>query len=340
MSDHSLTMLKPVVLANDEHYDGHGDYHYDDEQTSVKQVYSLEKDDFEDIDIKQPEIQVSLSDTQESHIECAQRPSPLEISISSRQLVRVSPDNVDRVYNDIVQSSSASVKLTEMYRDLPKELFLSQILNDYHSDEMELYNLRNKLFYELKCLEEFPFAPGSDLKKRKHTRAGEGVAMKLCRDIYVLTSVVDGAPFEDMKDLLSISKLPSHNQSVCGDTNPDFRSQVEDKSKSNGGDVELSLLRSIIANVQADVLQLKEVNKSLKEEFYKDMKVVKDEIKSIKSELSAVLESNRKNSNLIVEIRQTADRLNDEKSNGVENIRSDIKQIRSEIKASENANEL
>ena len=164
--------------------------------------------------------------------------------------------------------------------------------------------------------------------------------MKLCSDIYVLTSVADGAPFEDMKDLLSISKLPSHNQSVCGDTNPDFRSQVEDKSKSNGGDVELSLLRSIIANVQADVLQLKEVNKSLKEEFYKDMKVVKDEIKSIKSELSSVLESNRKNSNLIVEIRQIVDRLNDEKSNGVANIRSDIKQIRSEIKASDNANEL
>ena len=30
MSDHSLTMIKPAVLANDEHYDGHGDYHNDD----------------------------------------------------------------------------------------------------------------------------------------------------------------------------------------------------------------------------------------------------------------------------------------------------------------------
>ena len=43
---------------------------------------------------------------------------------------------------------------------------------------------------------------------------------------------------------------------------------------------------------------------------------------------------------MIVEIRQIVDRLNDEKSNGVANIRSDIKQIRSEIKASDNANEL
>ena len=169
--------------------------------------------------------------------------------------------------------------------------------------------------YSMNCLEEFLFAPGSDLKKRKHTRAGEGVAMKRCSGIYVLTSVADGgAPFEDMKDLLSLSKLPSHNRSVCGDTNPDFRSQVEDKFKSNGGDVELSLLRSIIANVQADVLQLKEVNKSLKEEFYKDVKVVKDEIKSIKTELSSAIKSNSKNSNSIVEIRQAVDRLNNEKS--------------------------
>ena len=181
-------------------------------------MYSLEKDDFENIVKKQPEIQASLSDTQESHIECAQRPPPLEISISSRQLVRVSTGNVDSVYEDITQSSSASDNLMDMYRDLPKELFLSQILNDYHSDETELYTLRNKLFNELKALEEFPFASGSELKKRKHTKAGEGVAMKLCMDIYILSTVFDGAPFEDLKDLLSSSKLASQNQSICGDS--------------------------------------------------------------------------------------------------------------------------
>ena len=92
------------------------------------------------------------------------------------------------------------------------------VLSDYHSDETELHSLRNKLFNELKALEEFPIASGSELKKRKHTKAGEGVAMKLCMDTYILSTVFDGAPFEDLNDLRSSSKLASQNQSICGDS--------------------------------------------------------------------------------------------------------------------------
>lgn len=228
MSEHNLCLLKPVVLANDEDIDKHEDYHNDDEQTFFKQVYSLQEDDFENIEINQSEIQANITDSQESHMECAPRPRPSEISISSRQLVRVSSENVYSVYHDIVQSSLTTDKSVNLYTDLAKELFLSQILSDYHSDEIELYSLRNKLFNELNNLEEFPFAPKSELKKRKHTRAGEGVAMKLCTDIHTLTTVVEGAPFEDLKDLLSISKLALHNQSMCGDSSLNIGTQSED----------------------------------------------------------------------------------------------------------------
>ena len=340
MSEHNLTLLKPVVLANDEHVDEHDDYHNDDEQTSVKQVYSLEKDDFENIVINQPDVQANLTDSQESHIECAQRPRPLEISVSSRQLVQVSTDNVDNVYNDIVQSSSVTDKLVDLYRDLPKELFLSQILSDYHSDENELYSLRNKLFNELKDLEEFPFASTSELKKRKHTRAGEGVAMKLCTDIYTLTSVIDGGPFEDLRDLLSSSKLASQNQSICGDSGLNVGSQKEDKDKTNGNDAELSLLRGMVVGVQADILQLKEANRCIREEFTKDLKLVKDEIKSTKEELKSVLDSSKRNSNFIGEMQLSFDRIINEKSNGVANLRSDVKQIRADLKISDDTNAL
>ena len=92
--------------------------------------------------------------------------------------------------------------------------------------------------------------------------------------------------------------------------------------------------------MQADILQLKESNRWLKEEYSKDLKLVKDEIKSTKSELKSILETSRKNSNSINEIRQSLDRLNDEKSNGVANFRSDIKQIISDIRVSDDTNAL
>ena len=67
-------------------------------------------------------------------------------------LVANHEDRLSRVEAHIMQSSSASDKLMKMYRDLPKEVFLSQILNGYHSDETELYNLCNKLFYHMTSL--------------------------------------------------------------------------------------------------------------------------------------------------------------------------------------------
>ena len=97
--------------------------------------------------------------------------------------------------------------LKEVYSpELPNDLFLSKLLSDYHSDEMELKEFRNTMFVELKALEEFPFPPGSELNRRKKPGMGESAAIILCSDIYVLTSVLDGAPFEYMKELISVSK--------------------------------------------------------------------------------------------------------------------------------------
>ena len=83
-----------------------------------------------------------------------------------------------------------------MNRDLPRDRFVNILLSDYHLDEMQLKNIRSKLFDELKALEEFPFASGNELKRCKKTKIGDSVAMKLCNNIHTLTSVLDGAPFE------------------------------------------------------------------------------------------------------------------------------------------------
>ncbi|MCG8034211.1 MAG: hypothetical protein JAZ03_18840 [Candidatus Thiodiazotropha taylori] len=343
MAETSMTLLKPVILANDDEYGGddyHEQYVNENEQTAVKQVYSLAKDAFEDIEVHQSMLQGSLTETQDSHIQCAQRPLTAEFNVSTRQLVHVSPDNVESVYKDILESSTSTTDLmVDIYRDLPKELFLSRILNEYHSDENELYNLRNRLFCELKCQDDFPFAPGSELKRRKQTRVGEGVPMKLCSDIYILTAVVDGAPFDDMKDLISSSKLSS--QSISVDSPGKDQSRIEVKqNKTNCCDTELALLKNIISSVQADILQLKELNRSLKEEYTNELKLVKEEIKSIQSNLKSASESRSKNSNALSEMRQAIDRLVNDKSNGVANIKGDIKQMRSELKMFDDANEI
>ena len=151
MTEYSLTPLKPVVLAND-----------DNDQTSLKQVYSLENDNFGETYLKQGYQLENPMDTQDSHIDCVQRMPSSIIGISSRQLFQVTADNVDKVYHEILESSSFSDKFVQMYRNLPKDIFLSQTLSNDHSNETELYNLRNNLFNELECCEEFPFAAGSE----------------------------------------------------------------------------------------------------------------------------------------------------------------------------------
>lgn len=185
MSEHVLTTLKPVVLANDDFQDSeqtfvkkeYTDYNFNmSQETSAKEVY-----------------------TPASSFECGQRyVSEQHINVSARSMSSVKLSSVYHL-DDVIQ----------LYRDLPNDLFQSRILSDNNSDERQLKHLRGKLFSELKAFEDFPFAPGTDLKRRKNNNRGEGAVTKLCGDIYVLTSILDGAPFDDLKDLISSSKYSS-----------------------------------------------------------------------------------------------------------------------------------
>ena len=105
------TTLKPVVLANDDYYD-------DDEQTFVKQPYTQTsdfecaqrytsvqhinvspiKDLSEETELKQCYTSNTYS-TINSTLNCAQQmPYTDSVSISSRQLVQVTPDNVNALF--------------------------------------------------------------------------------------------------------------------------------------------------------------------------------------------------------------------------------------------------
>ena len=209
MNEQTLTTLQPIILGNDDY-----------EETSLKQMYSPECEETCVKHVYSPD---------DSQIQCSQRvTSLLNVNISSRNLINVTPENVSNLYEDMISSSnnilslSQSVKnLKQSYRQVPKDLFLSQLLSDYHSDEIELKHLRALVFSELKNLEEFPYSLGAELERRKNSKMGETTAKKLCSDIHILTSIFDGAPFEDMKVLLSVSKNNTdltQNDTVCIDS--------------------------------------------------------------------------------------------------------------------------
>ena len=333
-----MTLLKPVVLANDD---------FDEDQTYCKQFIS-QTSEFEcgqrftsvqhltvsplreftldtsaasdDTALKQCYTQSTCS------IDCAQRPPSMEnVNISTRQLIHVTHDNADTLYQNLDQSAAFQdtdlADLIHIYRDLPKDLFISRILNDFNSDEMRLKEVRSKLFSALKALEEFPYGPGTELKRRKHTRGGESVAIKLCNDICVLTSVLDGAPFDDLKDLISLGKYTSTNDSVCVEQNTQSPCYTNNSNKTN---TELSLLQNMLSSVQADIIAIKQDNNELRGEI----KSIKSDIKCIKTGVSEHIDSTAKS---ITELNMSIDRVTDTSSNSATSAKNDLKQMRTEL---------
>ena len=333
-----LTLLKPVVLANDD---------FDENQTYCKEFIS-QTSEFEcaqrftsvqHLTVSPlKEVALDSSGTSEETalkqcytqstctIDCTQRsPSQENVNISTRQLIQVTPDNADTLYLALDQSTTNqdtySSAFIHLYRDLPKDLFISRILSDFNSDEMQLKEVRSKLFTELKSFEEFPFGPGNELKRRKNTKGGENVLMKLCTDIFILTSVIDGAPFDDLKVLLSLGKHTSTNDSVCveqGTPNPGFA------NNSNKSNTELSLIQNMLSSVQADIIAIKQDNKELRGEINS----IKKDIKGIKTGVSEHVESTAKSIN---EINMSIDRVTDTSYNSASSVKNDIKQIRTEL---------
>ena len=317
MSEQLFTTLQPVILGNDEN-----------DEISRKEVFTSNCDETFVKQVYSPD---------DSSIDCAQKVTSLfNVNISSRKLVNVTAENVNDLYEEITGSNSSMLvlsqsvqKVLQSYRELPKDLFLSKLLSDYHSDEIELKEFRNTMFVELKALEEFPFPPGSELKRRKQPRIGESAAMKLCSDIYVLTSVLDGAPFEDMKELISMSKYnqETYSQNDSMSTNSPVVFNTNNHCKH---DDDIALFRSLLTIVQADLFSLKQENNSLKTEFKEDIKSIKSDVKLLKSDISDAIDQLQTSAS---ECHQAVERITDDRYNGVASAKSDIKQLRTDLRS-------
>ena len=314
MSSKSLTSLKPVILGNDDY-----------EEPTVNQVFSST---CEETAVKQ----VFSPDNSYSSFQCGQRvTSLLNINVTPRNLVNVTQENVSSLFTEITDDTtnmhvpSQNIhNVLQLFRQLPKDMFLSQILSDFHSDEMDLKQLRNTLFSELKTLADFPFPIGSELKRRKKPKIGESTAVKLCNDIYVLASVFEGASFDDMKELLSISKYnqdSTQNDAICIDSS--------DTSVSCKHDSDIALFRSMLTTIQADVFTLKQENKSLREDYREELKSIKDDVILLKTDITETIDKLQETAN---DCKQVVDRVTDDRLNGITRVKNDLKLVQFDMK--------
>ena len=94
------------------------------------------------------------------------------------------------------------MRFQSIFRGLPKEMFINQIIQCASSSEPDLENHRSMLFELVK----FPFGLQAELKRRVRTRNGDSVVSKLAHDVYILMSVLEGGEFSELKDIIAKGK--------------------------------------------------------------------------------------------------------------------------------------
>ena len=232
--------------------------------TELTPVTWLNSDD-EITDVKVP--YTSLSQLSENDIPNAQRPpillQTLENNVSNSQ----QPDSQEEMYPTPPEMEIS--QLMVLYRGLPKEMFINRILVQYASCEVKLENARFNILERLKDMEDFPYGLQCELKRRLHTRTGESVPTKLAYDIHTLLSVVDGADYSDIKDLLSNGKSQK-SQSVSATP---MRS-----NRPNEHAAEMELLSQIVNNLKAEVLYLKQTQVETEQVRTHQMQTLKSSI--------------------------------------------------------------
>lgn len=149
-------------------------------------------------------------------------------------------------------------ELVKLYRMLPRDMFVTQIIRDYSSSEPDLERIRSDYFEHLKKVSaDFPYGSGAELKRRVYTRMGEPVPVKLAQDIHTIISVIEDGDCAALKPLLSAtrarkSSLPLNNQ----------RKSLSCTTTASSGmcacAIELKAVKETVSGLQADILLLKQ----------------------------------------------------------------------------------
>lgn len=162
-------------------------------------------------------------------------------------------DNSENVETDLVEYN----RILALHRDLPGDMFVNQLLLDYHQSETNLDHLRITLFEMLKNTEDFPFELDSELKRRVNTRQGEPIVAKLAKDIHTLISVIEGEDSSCLKELISSGKRQPRTGSLS--KNSGIAPNVTQSGQVNCNcSAELKQLKEMVVALQADLLLMKQ----------------------------------------------------------------------------------
>ncbi|MEW8562289.1 MAG: hypothetical protein AB2541_09295 [Candidatus Thiodiazotropha sp.] len=209
-----------------------------------------------------------------------------------------------------------------LFRGLPKEMFINRILLNEASCEIKLGEIRSSLFEYIKDSEDWPYGLQCMLKRRIYTRNGDPVPVKFAQDIHTLISVLEGAEYSEIKDLLSGSGVSQRSQSVSGSANItlgpcEFSAEIKE-------------LTDDLKSLKADVLNLKQKQLAIESTRSKELMTLKSTVLGIKSDLTIVSTAVTK---AVTDIELCAQRIESEKSLGVVNLKNEIRIIRDNMKS-------
>ncbi len=212
-------------------------------------------------------------------------------------------------------------RLSSLFRCLPKDMFINKLITAYKSSEEKLEDIRLELFEYTKAFEEFPYGAQVELKNRLHTRNGESVVVKLCKDIQAVLSVIEGAEFSDLTDIMS---LPRTTKSRSSQPTPQGRT-----STGCACTAEIKEQKNLMAQLQADILLVKQNHTAL-EMKDEQMKVIKATVGGLSADVKEMKELVHKHT---TDMKLAVSRLGNERSLGITSLRNDLKVLSNKVKS-------
>ena len=312
-----LAVLKPVVLGNDD---------FDDETALLKEVAQSEFSRNQNVDVVNVSnvhsVQVTEENVNELFNSIDGPNSQLLSTFQCGQPVIPHPGSQTEDTQDIgaVASDPLNVdNLLSLVRLFPKDLFITQVLQLSSSDRDMLERVRMVV---LECIQQsdgYPFSLSASLKKRLQTRTGDSVEYKLAQDVYCLSSVLDGADWDDLRDVLNIPPpKKSISQSAC------------DVSFQAMNITEFEQLKTVVQGLTADMVAIKQENIAIKTELNSEIKSLRSDLNQLQADITGDISEVR---SLISTNAQSIERVCNDRSNGVANLKSDIKLLHSEVKS-------
>ena len=145
-------------------------------------------------------------------------------------------------------------------------MFVAQVLQDSSGDRDLLEMARCDIYGCIKDSDEYPFDSRAALKKRIQTRSGDSVESKLSADLHTIVLVLDGADWEDLRDVINIPKPAKKSQSAI------------DATFSAYPTADIDLLKCSVQSLQTDMAALKQENIMLKSGYLEELRSLKSDI--------------------------------------------------------------